>query len=253
MNLERYSRQTLFSGIGERGQKKLLESSIILIGCGGLGCTIANNLARAGVGRIRIVDKDIVELTDLQRQILFDEEDVKKKMPKARVAVDKLRRINSSIQLEAEVCEVEPRNIENLIEGGHLVLDGTDNMKTRFLINEACIKNKIPWIYGGVFGSTGMSMTVIPEKTPCLTCVFGEFPSFPELGTIPLVNAAPITIASWQTTEALKILVGNENLNPDLVYVDLWPGTFRRITIKRRKDCPTCIGRKFELLEAGKQ
>ena len=253
MNLERYSRQMLFSGIGEKGQKRLLESSITLIGCGGLGCAMANNLARGGVGRIKIVDRDIVELTDLQRQTLFNEEDAKKKSPKARVAVEKLRRINSSIQLEAKVCEVEPKNIENLIEGSHLVLDGTDNMKTRFLINEACVKNKIPWIYGGVFGSMGMSMTVVPEKTPCLTCVFGEFPSFPELGTIPLINAAPIIIASWQTTEALKILVGNENLNPDLVCLDLWPGTFRRIKIKRRKDCPTCIERKFGLLKPGEE
>ncbi len=221
MNLERYSRQILFSGIGEKGQKRLLKSSITLIGCGGLGCVIANNLARGGVGRIKIVDNDIVELPDLQRQILFNEEDAKNKSPKAQVAVEKLRRINSSIQLEAKICEVEPKNIENLIEGSHLVLDATDNMKTRFLINEACVKNKIPWIYGGVFGSIGMSMTVVPEETPCLTCVFGEFSSFPELGTIPLINAAPIIIASWQTTEALKILVGDENLNHDLIYLDL--------------------------------
>ena len=253
MELERYSRQILFSRIGRKGQEKLLRSAVIIIGCGALGNVIANNLARAGVGRIKIADRDFVELSDLQRQILFDEEDVKKRLPKAIAALNKLEKINSSIRLEVEVLSVEPRNIEKLIEGCHLVLDATDNMETRFLINDACVKNKIPWIYGGVFGSMGMSMTVVPEKTPCLTCVFGEFPSFPELGTIPLVNAAPITIASWQTTEALKILVGNENLNPDLVYIDLWPGTFRRITIKRRKDCPTCIERKFGLLETGEE
>ncbi|TET28987.1 thiazole biosynthesis adenylyltransferase ThiF [Candidatus Aerophobetes bacterium] len=253
MDLERYSRQILFSRIGRKGQEKLLRSAVIIIGCGALGNVIANNLARAGIGRIKIVDRDFVELSDLQRQILFDEEDVKKRLPKAIAALNKLKKINSSIRLEAEVLSVEPRNIEKLIEGSHLVLDATDNMETRFLINDACVKNRIPWIYGGVIGSTGMSMNIIPEKTPCLRCIIDKVPlpgTLPTCDTRGIINPLPNVIGSWQTSEALKILMGDDSLNQDLIYLDLWQGTFKQSHITKRGDCLTCGKHDFRVLES---
>jgi len=215
MNLERYSRQILFSAIGRKGQERLSRSKVIIIGCGALGSVIANNLARAGVGTVKIVDRDFVELSDLQRQIFFDEEDVRKRLPKGIGALDKLRKINSSIRLKAEVLSVEPRNIEKLLAGWHLVLDATDNMETRFLINDACAKNKVPWIYGGVIGWIGMSMTIIPERTPCLRCIIDKVPmsgSLPTCDTQGIINPRPNVIGSWQTSEALKLLIGDGSL-----------------------------------------
>lgn len=230
-----------------------MRSRVAIIGCGALGSVIANNLARAGVGSIKIVDRDFVELSDLGRQILFDEEDAAKRLPKAIAALNKLKKINSSIQLEAEVCSVEPRNIEKLIEGFDLVLDATDNMETRFLLNDACVKNRIPWIYGGVIGSTGMSMNIIPEKTPCLRCVIHKVPLPGTLATCDtqgIINPLPNAIASWQTSEALKILMGDDSLNEDLIYLDFWQGTFNRSHIMKRGDCLTCGKHDFRILKS---
>jgi len=246
MNLTRYQRQIILPFIGEEGQKRLKEASVLIIGCGGLGCTIANHLARAGVGRLKIVDKDIVQLQDLQRQILYDEKDVKTSQPKAKVASEKLKKINSEIEVKAFSLEVTSQNIEELIKDVDLVLDGTDNIETRFLINEACIKHNLPWIHGAVQEATGMSMNIIPGKSACYRCLIDKIP--PINGPIPILNTIPALVASIQATEAIKIITKSPNINKDLIYIDPWRGIFQKIKIKKRKDCPVCVKRDFTLI-----
>lgn len=249
--MERYSRQILLAGIGESGQKKLLRSRVLIIGCGALGTVIANNLVRAGIGYIKIVDRDYVELDNLQRQMLFDEEDVENGIPKAVAAANKLRRINSSIKIEAEVKDVNRRNIEELIGDVELVLDGTDNFETRFLINDACFKHKIPWVYGAALSSYGMTMNIIPRVSPCFRSVV---PSLPAPGLIDtcdsvgVLNAITSIIASLQSNEAIKILLGEKNINRDLLIIDLMKNSFKKITVKERDDCPLCRDGELEYL-----
>ena len=249
----RYIKQILFSKIGEQGQKKLLNSSVVIIGCGALGSVIANNLARAGVGKIKIVDRDFVELDNLQRQILFDEEDARKSIPKAIAAVEKLKKINSTISLEAKVCDVNPTNIEEIIDDADIVLDGTDNMETRFLINDACVKNNIPWVYGAAIGATGLTMDIIPGKTPCLRCVIAKLPpagALPTCETAGILNTITNIIASLETSEAIKILVNDESINRKLIYFDAWNSSLDKIEIKRDENCSTCVKREFSVLNA---
>ena len=168
---DRYSRQILFSPIGKEGQKKLAESNAVIIGCGALGTVIATILVRAGVGKIRIIDRDFIEYHNLQRQVLFDEDDIKNQLPKAIAAERHLRKVNSTIEIEGIVADVNFTNIEKLVRGADIILDGLDNLETRFLINDAALKLKIPWVYGGAISSFGMTMNIIPDKTPCLRCV----------------------------------------------------------------------------------
>ena len=169
--MERYKRQVLFSGIGEKGQNRISKSTLLIIGCGALGSNMANLLFRAGVGTVKIVDRDYVELSNLQRQMLFDEVDVEKRLPKAVAAAEKLKQINSNIRIEAFIHDVNPRNIEKMFAGVDLALDATDNMETRYLVNDVCVKHQIPWIYGGVIGATGMTMNIIPGQSACLRCL----------------------------------------------------------------------------------
>src|SRR5688572_21956382 len=169
--LARYSRQMLFDPVGEEGQRKLLASRVTVIGCGALGTVLANTLGRAGVGFLRLVDRDFIELNNLQRQVLFNEDDIAANLPKAEAAKRKLQRINSSIHVEAVVTDVNHRNIEQLAEGADLLLDGTDNFETRFLINDLAVKTKRPWVYGACIGATGLSMPILPNDTPCLRCI----------------------------------------------------------------------------------
>jgi adenylyltransferase/sulfurtransferase len=251
--VHRYSRQIFFDRIGEKGQKRLLKSKVAIIGCGALGTVIANNLARAGIGNIVIIDRDFVELDNLQCQILFDEDDVKNSIPKAIAAVNKLKKINSTINLEAKVCDVNSDNIESFIKDVDLVLDALDNMETRFLINEACVKNNIPWVYGGVIGSIGATRTIIPNKTPCFQCVVEELPSpgtLPTCDTVGVVNTVTNVIASIETTEALKILTGNTKINRDLIFIDMWELSFEKVKIRKKRDCRICGKRSFKMLEA---
>jgi adenylyltransferase/sulfurtransferase len=254
--LERYSRQIFFPGIGEEGQRKLLKSYVVVVGCGALGTVIAGSLARAGVGRLKIVDRDFVEENNLQRQILFDEDDVKENLPKAVAAQRKLEKINSHIQIESFVTDVNHTNIESILEGADLVMDGTDNFEARYLINDACIKHKIPWVYGACVSSYGLSMTIIPYQTPCLRCVLetappaGATPTCDTAGVIgPIVN----TIASIQVTEGLKILTRNwKALRKEIVIIDLWEGSFTKADISHSREvsnCPTCKQGRFEFLE----
>jgi len=214
---DRYSRQTMFPGIGESGQEKLAGSRVVIIGCGALGCNIATFLVRAGVGSIRIIDRDFIEYHNLQRQVLFDEQDIKAQLPKAIAAERHLRAANSSVEIEGTVADVNYTNIERLCCGADVILDGLDNFETRFLINDVALKHRIPWIYGGAIASNGMTTTIIPGETPCFRCFSS---SLPEPGTTPtcetagVVGTAPAIIGALQATEAIKILteLGMKNL-----------------------------------------
>ena len=250
---DRYARQRVLPEIGSEGQEKLLKTAVVVIGCGALGSVQAQLLARAGVGLIRIIDRDVLELNNLQRQVIFDEDDVAAGLPKAEAAVRKLRKINSSIEIEGMVEDVTPRNIEGLITDVDLVLDGTDNIETRYLINDACVKHKKPWIYGGVIGTTGMAMPILPGDGPCIRCLFPETPppgSLPTCDTVGVLNTAPSTVASIQVTEAIKLLVGKSISKHRLLTLDLWTESYRFITVQKDENCPCCGQDRFDFLEA---
>jgi adenylyltransferase/sulfurtransferase len=250
--IDRYSRQTIFSGIGEEGQKKLGNSCVVIVGCGALGTIIATTLVRAGVGKVRIIDRDFIEYHNLQRQVLFDEEDIKNQLPKAIAAERHLKKVNSSIEIEGIVADVNYANIERFIRGADLILDGLDNFETRYLINDASLKHGIPWIYGGALSSSGMTMNIIPGETPCFRCFSPKVLSGGMVltcDTAGVIGPAPFVIGSLQSAEALKILVGAENISRDLVFVDVWEGIFSRLKRSLYADCPSCQG-KFEFLEA---
>jgi adenylyltransferase/sulfurtransferase len=253
---ERYSRQVRFPGLGPDGQRKLLESKVTLIGCGALGTVLANALVRAGVGYLRLIDRDFIETNNLQRQILFDEQDVASNLPKAEAAARKLRVINSGVTVEPVVTDVDRTNVLDLVRDADVILDGSDNFEVRYLVNDAAVKLGKPWVYGGCIGSHGQTMTILPGQTPCLRCVFEAAPAPGEAGTCetagvlgPIVNI----IASYQTTEAFKLLTGRlDRVNRDLVYVDVWENVNRRIKIANllgKVDCPCCQRRHFEWLE----
>jgi adenylyltransferase/sulfurtransferase len=254
--LERYSRQMRFPGVGEEGQRRLLQSRVTLCGCGALGTVLANALVRAGVGHLRLVDRDFIETSNLQRQVLFDEHDVAESLPKAEAAARKLGAINSSVHVEPVVTDIDRTNILELVRDADLILDGTDNFEIRYLINDVAVKLGKPWIYGGCIGSHGQTMTILPDETPCLRCVFEAAPAPGEAGTCetagvlsPIVNI----IASFQAAEALKILTGRRDcISRDLAYFDVWDNLQKRIKIGRLKgkvDCPCCGQRRFEWLD----
>jgi molybdopterin/thiamine biosynthesis adenylyltransferase len=254
--VERYSKQVLLQEIGGEGQRRLNGSSVLLVGCGGLGTVIANSLARAGVGRIRIIDPDCIELDNLQRQILFDESDIKRGLPKASAAAEKLRLINSTITIEPVIEKLTADNVEKVMRDVDLVLDGTDNFETRLLINEACVKYNRPWIYGGVVSTYGMSYTIIPGETLCFRCLVNELPrtcESPSCNTIGVLGTAVNIVASVEVTEALKILTGKkEALLRKLVYIDVWYGTWDLIELKKgRVNCPVCDDKKFDFFKNG--
>ncbi len=208
---DRYSRQVRFPQLGESGQRALLNSRVTLCGCGALGTVLANHLARAGVGKLRIIDRDFIETHNLQRQILFDEADVAENLPKAEAAARKLRAINSTIEIEAVVTDLDHTNILDLVGDADLILDGTDNFETRYLINDAAVKLDKPWIYGGVIGSEGQTMTIIPGKTPCLRCLIETAPPpgmTPTCETAGVMGPAVAVIASFEAIEAIKVLAG---------------------------------------------
>jgi len=255
-SLERYSRQMRFPGIGEEGQRRLLDSHVTLCGCGALGTVLANALVRGGVGHLRLVDRDFIELNNLQRQVLFDEHDVAENLPKAEAAARKLAAINSSAYVEPVVTDIDRTNIIELVKDAYLILDGTDNFEIRYLINDAAVKLAKPWIYGGCIGSHGQTMTILPGETPCLRCVFEAAPAPGEAGTCETAGVlAPIVniVASFQVAEAFKILTGrHDRINRDLIYVDVWDNIQRRIKIAPllgKVDCPCCRHRRFAWLE----
>lgn len=233
--LERYSRQIRFSGIGHEGQRRLCQSRVLVVGLGALGSVIANTLARAGVGKLRIVDRDFLELNNLQRQVLYDEQDVASGLPKAICAAQKLRQINRAIDIEPIVVDVTANNIVELIDGVDVILDGTDNFETRYLINDVSLRFQVPWVYGGCLGSEGQTLTIVPGRSPCLRCVLPEPPPPGVVGTCDTVGVlGPVVqiIASWQAMEAIKILLGQwDRLNRDLLVIDVWDNQLRRVPL----------------------
>ena len=247
----RYSRQTLFGGIGEEGQKRLGKSCVAVIGCGALGTIIATSLVRAGVGKVRIIDRDFIEYHNLQRQVLFDEDDIRDQLPKAVAAERHLKKVNSSVEIEGIVADVNGTNIERFVRDADVILDGLDNFETRLLINDVSLKHKIPWVYGGAISSLGTTMTIVPQQTPCFRCVS---PNPAGRGitltcdTAGVISPAPFIVGSLQTAEALKILVGAEEINRQLLVIDVWKGSFHYFKIRPSKDCPACQG-KYEFLE----
>jgi adenylyltransferase/sulfurtransferase len=249
---KRYARQIILNEIGEDGQKKLNATRALVVGCGALGSAISDHLARAGVGFIRIVDRDIVEIENLQRQILFNEDDIG--VPKAQAAYEKLKKINSKIEVEGIVKDLNPISYEQIVKDIDIILDGTDNMQTRYLINDISIKNEIPWVYGGAVSTYGMTMNIAPKKTPCLACAFPYMPkagSLPTCDTAGVLNTIPSIIASIQATEAIKIIL-NKKYSKDLLVYDVWNHDFKLIKIKRNQECSSCGQLNFEYLNAEK-
>ena len=266
---ERYSRQILFGGIGEAGQQRLLESSAVIVGCGALGTALANLLVRAGVGKLRIVDRDFVEPSNLQRQTLFEESDAAEALPKAVAAQRRLHAINSGVSVEGIVADVGPKNAEELLQGFPLILDGTDNFETRFLLNDVAIHLDVPWIYAAVVASYGVTLTVRPRKTACLACALEtEGPAGNENGavheaprgaedtcdTVGVLGAAAGVIASIEAVEAIKILLGKTELGGGrLTSFDVWSGRFQSVRVERNSECRACARNDFRYLEGDAQ
>ena len=256
---ERYSRQILFDGVGEDGQEKLLSASAVLVGCGALGTVVGGLLARAGVGRLRILDRDFVEPSNLQRQTLFDEQDAREALPKAVAAERHLRAINDGVQVEGIVTDLTAQNAAELLSGFPLILDGTDNFETRLLVNDAAISLGVPWIYAAVVGSYGVTMTVRPGASACLACLLeasdtsngnGAHPgNEATCDTVGVLGSAAGVIGSLEATEALKILAGKpESLHGRVVSCDVWSGKFQSFRFPRNPDCRACGRREFSYL-----
>ena len=251
---DRYSRQTVFADIGKTGQAKLGGSSVLVIGCGALGTVSATCLARAGIGRLKIIDRDFIEYHNLQRQVLFDEDDVKNQIPKAIAAQRHLQAVNSSIQIEGIVADVNYRNVERLVAGADVIVDGLDNLESRYLINDVALKHRIPWIYGAAVSSSGMTLNIIPGRTPCIRCLFPIMPAPGQVATCDtagVIGSAPFIVGALQAVEAIKVLLGSDDINRALISIDVWTGAFDRLEISDSPspDCPTCQG-KYEFLEA---
>ena len=246
---ERYSRQILFEPIGETGQQKLLQSRVAIVGCGATGSALASLLARAGVGRLRIIDRDYVEPSNLQRQSLFDEADAAESIPKAIAACRKIAGFNSQIVAEPLVSDLRPENIQQLLAEVDLILDGTDNFETRYLVNDFAVKQALPWIYVAAVGSYATTMNIIPGETACLSCIFPESPrgAVETCDTAGILNSAVNLAASIAANEAIKLLVGNtRNLRRTMLSHDLWTNERAEVSAgKPRADCRTCGRREF--------
>ncbi len=253
--MERYARQVCFPGIGEEGQQRLRDAHALVAGCGALGTVLANVLVRAGVGHVTIVDRDYLERSNLQRQILFDEDDLARDLPKAVAAAEKLRRVNPEVVVEPIVTDLNAMNVEALVAGVDVVLDGTDNFETRYLLNEACVKHGVPWVYAAAIGAHGTTFPIVPRQTPCLRCVFAESPP---PGTLPTCDTAGIlapavgAVANLAAAEALKLLVcAYDKLNRALVWLDVWENTYHRLALGAPvPGCPTCQQERYEYLTA---
>jgi adenylyltransferase/sulfurtransferase len=245
-----------YPAIGQEGQRRLLAGRALICGCGALGSVLANTLARAGVGRLRIVDRDFLEMNNLQRQTLYDEEDVASGIPKAAAAQAKLRKINSQVEIEALVADVDHTNIASLLDGVDVILDGTDNFETRFLINDASLKFGVPWVYGGCVGAEGQTMTIVPGETPCLRCLMQDAPPPGAMATCDSAGIlGPIVaiVASFQAGEAIKILTGHSGaVSRTLNVFELWDNRIRQVkldSLKESVDCPACARREFPWLD----
>jgi adenylyltransferase/sulfurtransferase len=263
-DLARYHRQMLFAPFGQESQHRLLAATAVIVGCGATGTALSNLLVRAGVGRVRIIDRDFIELNNLQRQILFDEDDIAANLPKAEAAARKLRRVNSEVTVEGVVADVNPGNVLGLLEDADLVLDGSDNFSTRFLLNDACLYLAKPWIYIGVIAAYGMTATFIPDgaaaklpgersATGCLRCLLQEMPppgATPTCDTAGVIAPAVTLLTGVAAAEAMKLLAGRGALNPGVIHMDVWSHDYERFIAPRRPDCPACGERRFDYLDA---
>jgi adenylyltransferase/sulfurtransferase len=245
---DRYSRQVLFHGIGKEGQRRICAGRVLLCGCGALGSAIADSLVRAGVGFLRLVDRDFVELSNLQRQVLYDEQDIADQLPKAIAASRKLAKINHGVSLDPIVADIDHNNMLSLAAGVDLIIDGMDNFETRFLINDASLETRIPWIYGGCIGSHGQVMPIFPGERACLRCLIGDVPGpgmTETCDTAGVIGPAVNVVAALQVVAALKILAGHRDLvEAELSIVDVWDGTLRKMSVanlRERSDCPACV------------
>lgn len=254
---DRYSRQILFSGIGEAGQEKLLRSSAVLVGCGAMGSVVAGLLVRAGVGRLRIIDRDFVEPSNLQRQTLFTEADAREALPKVVAAERNLRAMNSDVQVEPVAGDLTPQNADDLLAGFPVILDGTDNFETRLLLNDVSVSLGIPWIYAAAVGSYGVTLTIQPGKTACLACLLnGENATAAEetCDTAGVLGSAVSVVASIEAGEAIKLLSANATaLHNRLISCDVWAGRFQSIRVPRDLNCRACARREFDYLRGAAQ
>jgi molybdopterin/thiamine biosynthesis adenylyltransferase len=249
---ERYSRQILFPGVAAAGQQRLLDARVVVVGCGALGSFQAGALARAGVGFLKIIDRDYVELSNLQRQWLFDQCDVEQGLPKSVAAARHLMAINSDINIDPVIADLEPGNVEELLDESGLILDGTDNFETRYLINDYAVSHGRPWVYGAAVGSYGISMAVVPGKTACLRCVYPDAPSGaqPTCETAGVLGSVTGLIASLQVSEAIRILCGAEP-SGKITTVDVWTGDIRQIAQPGPEpQCPACGLGQFPYLNS---
>ncbi len=244
---EKYSRQVLFQPLGETGQERLLAARAVVVGCGALGSFAAEALVRSGVGTVVVADRDYVEASNLQRQSLYDESDARQALPKAAAAEAHLRALNSGVRVEGRIMDITPSTVEELIAGAGVVLDGTDNFETRFLLNDACIKHGVPWIYAAAVGSYGVTMPVIPGRTACLACVFPGLPGGPleTCDTAGILLSAVSAVASFQAISAIQVLAGVP-VPPVLRSLDVWTGRGSAIhTGGPVAGCPVCGARRF--------
>ncbi|NIP84676.1 MAG: thiazole biosynthesis adenylyltransferase ThiF [Planctomycetales bacterium] len=255
-DFQRYVRQMRYAPIGQEGQARLATGRALVCGCGALGSVLANTLVRAGVGFVRIVDRDFLELNNLQRQVLYDEQDVAAGLPKAVAAAQKLGRINSQVTVEPVVTDFDYMNAESLCAGIDVVADGTDNFETRYLINDVSAGQNLPWVYGGCIGAEGQTMTIVPGQTACLRCLMVEPPppgSTPTCDTAGIVGSIANVVASIQALEVIKLLLGQrDRISRCLTVIDLWENQLRQIqldTLGPSDDCPTCGRREFPWLE----
>jgi len=253
----RYSRQTRFAGIGEEGQRRIRAARVAIVGCGALGSFQAEALARAGAGLLRLIDRDFVEWSNLQRQFLFDEADALEALPKAAAAARRLAKVNSEVVIEPMVADLTPSNAAELLDGIDLILDGTDNFETRYLINDAAVRGNIPWIYGAAVGSYGLKLAILPGRTACLRCVYPESPQSPQptCETEGVLSAVTATVAALQVADALKILArGADSVAARLTTVDVWSGEIRQLDPPRRDPaCPCCVARDFVHLDGSRR
>ncbi|MCL2558387.1 MAG: ThiF family adenylyltransferase [Treponema sp.] len=263
---ERFSRQIAFEKIGEAGQERLLAARVVIFGAGALGTVAAESLCRAGVGFLRLVDRDRVELSNLQRQALYDEADALRRVPKAQAAAERLSRVNSRAAIEPVVAHVDSSNVLALLEGCDLAIDGSDNMELRLLLNEACRKAKIPWIYGGAIGSTGSCMVVPPDRGPCLRCLVLSLPpagSYRTCASAGVMGMATGIVASVEAAEAIKIIIGttqplrraDSTTQPlrGVLSFDLWAGAFDVVDLAADPDCPVCARGEYPMLEGRRE
>lgn len=245
---ERYARQMVLPEIGPAGQERLAKAKVAIIGCGALGSAAGEILARAGVGHLVLIDRDVVELSNLQRQLLYTEADASLALPKAEAMEQHLREINSSIQVTPWTVDLNYRNAIQLLAGAQLLIDATDNYLARLLINDAALELGVPWVYGGALGTVGMAMPIIPGKTPCFRCLVPELPAAGQLDTCDLVGVlggVTVAVAAIQASLALRMLVNSDNVSTDLIEFNLWTCSFRQLAIPEDPECPACkLGRR---------